>query len=178
MIKILKKLSLLTKWTIGIGLIHILYGYAARIIPINFFWESIYVGFFFLIIGAVSHLVTMIKSRKKNKQNAIGVKIALGFVIFLLATQVFMSFMIPNSEAYSAAKKELSENPLLQKDVGKITGFGFIPIAQLLTTAKDPIDYSGDAYFNIIVKGSKKYVFLSVTMHKNYGEEWKIIEMD
>src|SRR5690606_19630769 len=122
------------------------------------------------------HLVTMIKSRKRNKQNTIGIKIALGVIIFLLATQVLMSFIIPNSEAYSALKKELSRDISLQSEVGKITSFGFIPIGQL-STVEDAVDSSGDAYFNIIVKGSKKYVFLSVTMHKNYGEEWKILKV-
>ena len=177
MIEILKKLSPFTKWITGIGLICLLYGIVARVVPVYFFWESVYIGCFLIPIGIVGQLIALIKPRRKLKKNIVGIVIALGFISFVLSIQVLMAFIIPNSDAYSAAKKELSENPLLLKDVGKITGFSPIPIGQL-STVGDPVDYSGDAFFMIIVKGSKKYVLLSVTMHKNYGEEWEILEMN
>jgi hypothetical protein len=177
MIDVLRKLSQFTKWITGIGLICLLYGIAARVVPVYFFWESIYIGCILITIGIIGQLIALIKPRRKLKKNIVGIIIALGFLSFALSIQLLMVFTIPNSEAYSAAKKELSENSFLRKDIGKITGFSPIPIGQL-STVEDPVDYSGDAFFMIIVKGSKKYVLLSVTMHKNYGEEWKILDMN
>lgn len=175
--KIIKRLSPFTKWITVIGLICLLYGIVAIVAHVNFFWESVFVGFFLMVVGIAGHMVTLIQIRKKDKRNTIGVKIGLGAIIFVLALHILLIFIISNSEAYSAAKNELFKNSTLQKDAGKITGFGFIPIGQL-STMGDVSDYSGDASFQIIVKGSKKYVFLSVTMHKNYGEEWKITHMN
>ena len=83
--------------------------------------------------------------------------------------------IIPNSDAYAAAKKHLENDQELIKEIGEIQGYGIIPMGSIQKSSGPKGSY-GDASLNIIVKGKKKYKDVTLYVVKYIDESNWIVE--
>jgi hypothetical protein len=171
----LKTISKFTIITLICGLILMLYGYLARWAGINFFWESKSIGFAILLIGLISLLANGLRASKgKNKKLlTILTKFGIGIIVFILVVRIILVIVIPNSAAYTVAKDYIINNSELINELGEIKGFGLIPTGGIQVSS-DSNGEQGSASVNMIVKGRKKYVEVTVILNKSVDSDWKV----
>ena len=103
---------------------------------------------------------------------------AIGCGVMLLAGIAFAGCLgagfygivqvIKSSEPYKIAKRVAQENPAIEKEIGKVTGFGFMPSGNV-NVQND----SGNADLSIGVEGEKGSGTLSLEAKKTAGK-WKV----
>lgn len=156
-----------------LGAFSILYGYLCRIADFYFFWESKIIGWEVFLIGIALLLYQRIISKEVNKKTTIE-KIGLGVVVFIFIIQTILTVVIINSDAYTTAKKYLTTNASLNKEIGKVVALSIIPTGSIQQTT-DSEGEQGDAAISLIVKGEKKFkdVVIYVTKQPN-SSDWKV----
>ena len=166
-------MSRLTKLIFLIGLVLLVYGYLCRILKIDFFWDSKVIGWIALFIALLSYCVDLRKTRIRHGKRIIWVTIGICFLIFGLALLPVVVFMLKTTEAYATALEYLKSDPNINEHVGNVRGFGFIPTGSVQTTTINRIE-SGNAIFEIVVKGDKKYLDLTVYLEKKPDSLWTV----
>jgi len=168
-----QELDALTKVILTLGLLILLYGFLSRIIPIDFFWESKYLGFILLLIGLIGVLNYNMKKRKALDKKNLFLKIGIGLICFTLLTQILLYTIFLNSDAYSHAKKHIKSNEDIISEIGNIDSFSLIPTGGI-SFESNVNGETGNASINLIIKGDKKYKNVTVFMFKDYGQDWII----
>ena len=171
--KYIKPLNKSTKIVFIAAGILLIYGFICRM-GIYFFWESKEVGILLLMLGICMFLSQQIKNKKKLNKNTIGEKIAIGFICFILAADIWAIALAANFDLYTIAKSSLLNNDELINEIGGIKGFSVVQIHSISITTWKNKD-SGSADINLIVNGAKKYEDIQLYMSKNYDSSWKII---
>ena len=173
---ILKELNKFTKSTIIIGGVILIYGYLTRIIPIYLFWESKTIGWGILSIGIVGLLLSLIKIRKEKKKKTLWHKIGIGVIGFIIFVHTLIIIILPFTDAYSISRNYVKENSEIIKEVGEITGYGFIPKGSISIQSNSK-GTTGTANITLIVKGTDKYLIINVIVVKYYDTEWIVSEI-
>ncbi len=173
----MKEQSIVTKWTLGIGIVLLIYGFLAKLIPVNFFWESNSIGWYFILFGLIGLLVQGIKKGREEKKNTLLNKIGIGFICLVFLVLLISVIVMPNTDAYKVAKRFLRNNDEIKGEVGKVTGFGLFPTGGFSIQEDSKGEY-GEANINLIVKGEKAYKIVSVVVFKDYDKEWEVINLE
>ena len=166
-----------TKILFCVGVILLAYGYLCRILHIYFFWDSKELGWIVLFITLLFYLIDLHKSRKRQKKKTIWVKIGIGFLLFGLIIFPVVLSEIKKSASYQAAIEYIKADTQIKNLVGNIKGFGLIPTGQSQSITVNRTE-SGDAIFNITVKGDKKYKDLTVWLKKTPEADWTVISIN
>lgn len=173
----IKELNTYTKLTLGFGLLLLIYGSISRILPINFFWESVSFGWVLIFLGLIGLLATEIEKRKDKNKKTIWNKIGIGFICFTLLIQTFLIIVIPNSDAYIVSKEFILNNKDLKSEVGNINGFGLLPTGGI-SVQSDSNGEIGNATINVIIKGDKAYKSVTVFVFKDYKKGWEVYRIE
>lgn len=164
----------LTKYLLIATATFLFYGYLARLVSINFFWEAKSIGWILLIISGISLLSTSVKLKKQNKDKAIGEKIGIGLLIFGLVIKLIFLISIPISDAYASAKDHIKSDPKLKEELGEINGVSFQLLGGIQKTVSSG-QTSGTAQLELIIKGSSNYEDVTVFVLKKPDEpNWVI----
>lgn len=174
---LLRQLNRTTKALLIAGLILIIYGYLCRI-GIYFFWESKSIGWPVFMIGVILVLLQNIKAKKQTAKKAIIEKVAIGLISFILFIQSILMIAVSNSNALFAVKKYLGGDNPFESEIGKISGFGLIPVGSLHISTNSTGE-SGEAAIVLILKGEKKYKDVTIYLEKIPGRiEWDIVQIE
>lgn len=99
-------------------------------------------------------------------------------VVIVIFSIVFISFIfltaiqsVKTSEGYKTAINYIEHNKNIKEITGEITGFGTIPLGSINTT-----NGHGQANFKIKVIGDEKNLSVYITLTKQPGEEWKVVD--
>ena len=163
----------ITKPVLLSGIVLLAYGYLCRTLNIYFFWDSKIIGWFVLLIALVSYLFDLHKSRRRRGKKTIWVKIGIGFFLFGLMLFPFIIFMLKTSNAYQSAIEYLSTDSQIKTEIGNVKGFGFITTGSEATISINGSE-SGQATFDLIVKGDKKYKDVTVYLRKTPDSFWTV----
>jgi len=163
----------LSKTILVIGAILLVYGYLCRILKINFFWDSKAIGWIVLLIALLSYLIDLRRTRGQRGKKVIWVTIGICILILGLVILPVAVFMLKTSDAYDAAIEYLRSDPKIKDEIGNVKGFGLIPTGSVQTTTINGIE-SGNATFEIIVRGDKKYIDITVDLEKTPTNFWTV----
>lgn len=155
------------------GIALIAYGYLCRLLNIYFFWDSKTIGWIVLLIALVSYLFDLRRSRRRRGKKTIWVKIGICFFLFGLMLLPFVFFELKTSDAYQSAVEYLSSDLTTKSELGNIKGFGLVPTGSVQTITINGAQ-SGEAYFDLIVKGDKKYKDVTVYLTKTPDLFWTV----
>jgi len=155
----------------------LIYGYLCRILNIYFFWDSRTLGWITLLIALTGFLIGLKKKRKLQGKKTIWIKIGIVVLIFGLSIMPIVIFMLKSSEAYQSAIEYIRTDPQIKTLVGDIQGFGLIPTGQTSSTTINGAE-SGEAQFDIIVRGDKKYIDITVSLKKTPETTWKVVSIE
>ena len=122
-----KNLNLFSKTIITLGLILVISGFAFRLIPVYFFWESISIGWIILLIGIVSVLREFSITQKAAKKKTVWLKIGSGFIVVLCFIELVMFVVIPQTDAYLKSINYIYQNSELNSEIGEVKETVFIP---------------------------------------------------
>ncbi len=167
----------LSRFFLVAGIIFTVYGFVCRIVPVYFFWSSKVLGIIFLLIALWCFLLEQHKKRKQEGRKTIWLKIGLGFIGFGLIIIPIAELMIKTSGAYQAATFYLKNDPSIKEMVGDVKGFGFMTTGSVTSTTVNGVS-SGQAELEIIVKGTKKFKDLTVSLEKNPNTGWVVLSVE
>lgn len=173
---LLKNIDRPTKAILGASLLLIVYGYLCRAVDLYFFWESLTIGWELCLIGLIYFFKELIKSKKRKQKRYIWEGIGVCVLLFVLVVQSIFYIVIPNTDAYAAAKKFVLNNDSLKSEIGNITSFGAIPAGNISVSSNSQGE-SGEAQINLLVKGEKKFKDLKLYMNKQIGSNWKVTSL-
>ena len=166
-----------TKTALIAGLVFLIYGYLSRQLNIYFFWESKELGWVTLFVALTAYLFQLLKQRKLQKKKTIWIKFGIGFLLFGFAISTVVIIIFLNSEAYQTAIEYLKTDTEIKKEMGDINGFGIIPMGQIQSSTNNGIE-SGDAIFNITLKGNIKYKDIIIYLKKLPQTNWTVISIE
>ncbi|HNR16972.1 MAG TPA: hypothetical protein PKG90_09950 [Chitinophagaceae bacterium] len=166
-----------TKISFITGSVLVAYGYLCRILNIYFFWDSKIIGWFFLFLALAGLFFSLYKSQKSQGKKTAWVKIGIGFLLFGLIISPIVIFILKRSDAYQAAIEYLKIDTEIKNTVGNIRGFGLIPTGQIESSTNYG-ENSGDAVFNITIRGDKKYKDVIVSLKKTPETMWTIVSLE
>ena len=166
-----------TKTSFFLGLFLLAYGYLCRILKIYFFWDSKTFGWIILFIALVSLLFDLYKSRRRRGKKTIWVTIGICFLLFGLIILPVVVFKLKTSDAYLTAIEYLKSDSLIKKQIGNVKGFGLIPTGTVESVSINGAK-SGDASFNIIIRGEKKYKDVTIDLKKTPQFDWRVITVE
>lgn len=157
------------------GIVLIVYGYLARLIPVYFFWESKDIGWFLLFVLLVVYLVKRVKQRKGIKKTIVE-KIVIAITSLILLLQVLFWTIIPNHDFFAAAKQFIGTHKGLLSQTGEIRSFYIVPQGSFNSSSKNG-ENSGTAQIKLVVKGEKRYKDIALYLVKeNNADGWQVIE--
>ena len=169
-------MSRFTKISLFAAILLLAYGYLARILNIYFFWEAKTLAWIFLLLPLLGHLVSVIRLRRMKGRKTIWPKLGAGFLILALIAASMAIFMLNTSDAYFEATEFLKTDPGIKNEVGGIRGFGLITTGTVSTTSING-EESGSAKLNIIVRGTKKYRDITVSLEKTQETGWRVLSI-
>ena len=167
----------ITKTIFLSGVALLTYGYLCRILNIYFFWDSKIIGWIVLLIALVSYLFDLHKSRRRRGKKTIWVKIAICFFLFGLMLFPFIIFEFKTSDAYQSAVDYLSTDSNIKTEIGNVKGFGLIPTGAVETITVNGSE-SGQATFDLTVRGDKKYKDVTVNLRKTPDLFWTVTSVE
>src|SRR5690606_20330841 len=150
---------------VGLGLTLIVIGYLVRWMGIYFFWESRYIGFMVLLIGMVIFLSEQVRLNRQQGRKTIWVKIGMGIILFILLIQTILLFVIPRTDAYAVATRNIKANHEVQTRIGNVKSISVVPKGMITMSTVNNYS-SGEASFFLIVKAEKKFVDVSMDLLK------------
>lgn len=166
----------LTKTILITGIILLAYGYLCRMLKINFFWDSKTIGWIVLVIALLSYWIDLRKTRKRQSKKIVWVTIGICILIFGLIILPVVVFMLKTSDAYEAATEYLKSDPKTKNEIGDVRGFGLIPTGSVQTTTFNGVE-SGRATFELIVRGDKKYIDVTIDLEKAPNSFWAVTNL-
>jgi hypothetical protein len=140
---------------------------------VYFFWESRPIGFVLLLIAVAFLLWRDIRSRKAKRVQWVWGSIGFGLICFILFIKGVMMAVLPNSDAYAAAKKQLRGNVELIAEIGEIKGLTVLPSGSIQIKT-DGSGTHGTAALELIIKGTNKYVEKTVFLETTSPQGWTI----
>lgn len=170
----LQKLRRVSRAIFCLALLLIIYGYAARVLHVYFFWESLTIGWPLLLIGAVFCLFDLVREKKRNSKKSIGEKVVIGVLLFIVAMQVVLFFVVHHSDAYAAAKKYISASDSLRKIVGHVQVVEASPVGSISETSKAGV-VTGKAELSVTVKGDKAFCDMVLYLEKDAEADWRVV---
>jgi len=99
--------------------------------------------------------------------------IGICILIFGLVLMPVVVYMLKTSDAYDSALEYLKSDPNIKEQVGNIKGFGLIPTGGVQTTTINGVE-SGNATFDIVVRGDKKYQDVTIELVKQPDSLWSV----
>jgi hypothetical protein len=129
------------------------------------------------LIAAISFLTNRIKIKKAQKQKSILEKIGIGILVFVLFVQGIVLIVIPNSNAYNAAKDYLRNSTQIKNEIGDVESFSLIPFSGLTVNSSNENEW-GSANINVTVKGKLRYKDIHISLIKNSGTNWMVDETE
>ena len=169
-----KNLNPISKLILAIALILFLYGILSRLIPVYFFWESLSLSWFILLVGLISILVLKIGKKKINKERTTGHKIGIGMICFIMIVQIVVFVFLQSSEALKITKKDLIYNEEIIDELGEVKGFSLVPIGNFKFTSNLE-GKSGIVNLRVIVKGEMGFKTVAVKAIKDSDSDWRIV---
>jgi len=166
-------MSRLSKTIFITGVILLIYGYLCRILKIDFFWDSKVIGWTVLFIALLSYWIDLRKTRIRHGKSIIWVTIGICFLIFGLVLMPIVVFILKTSEAYDIAIEHLKVDSNIKDEVGNLKGFGLIPTGSVQTTTINGVE-SGNAVFELVVRGDKKYKDVTIELQKMPDSVWTV----
>jgi len=166
-------MSRLTKTILIVGIILLVYGYLCRVLKIDFFWDSKMVGWFVLFIALLSYWTDLRRIRISQMKSIILVTAGICILIFILVFIPAIVFMLKTSDAYGTAIEFLETDSTTKTEIGKVKGFGLIPTGAVQTTTINGVE-SGNATFEIIVRGDRKYKDVTIDLEKLPDSLWTV----
>lgn len=167
----------LTKFTLTIGLVFVIYGYGSRLFEIYFFWESKSIGWSIIFLGLIGLLLDRIRFKKNQKKKSIFEKIGIGLLIFTLFLQLIQVSVIPFTDAFATTKNYLNSNQEIIDEIGQIEGFSLMTLGSYHSGSNSEGTY-GSAKIYITVKGQKKFTDLIIFVSKNIDQPaWTVDEI-
>jgi hypothetical protein len=158
----------------AISIVFIVYGYAARFIPIRFFWESKDIGWSFLIISLVLYLVQRVAYKpfgKKSLPEYIGIfGLSLLFVV-----RIILLSAISNDQMLTAIKEFVVGRTDILSETGEIGSYYVIPYGGISTTT-NARGTAGAANFQLVIKGKRKYIEGEILLRKEPDSDWQVID--
>lgn len=172
------RISKITKGLLVAGSVLLIYGYLCRFLDLYFFWESKYLGWSVLLIGAsASAVIDWIKHSKLIGKKTVGQKVMFGVLTFAFLIQVILLIVLPNTNAYEASKTFLRQNRYIETHLGDIEGISIIPIGSISVSQSGDVE-TGEAVLHLIVKGSKQYRDITLYLLKMADTEWQVMQAD
>lgn len=170
----LKRINLTSKLTLLFAIIMFIYGILCRIIPIYFFWESLYLsGIVFLIaIFFVLNAETR-KIKTQSKSNSV-LLIGKVFIFLSIGMLSLINLIFNNSDAFATIENHLKKDTELINEIGKINSIIALPIGSI-NSKMDNRGKSGNATLSVLIKGRKKYKEMSFSAQKDIDTDWRII---
>jgi hypothetical protein len=170
---LLNSFSRITRTAIFATLVFLLYGYLCRLLSLYFFWESKSIGWTLFWIAIILILRERIKSKMTQKKSTIPEKIGIGFCILILLAKGVIFFATQQTSAYDKALVFINADKSIREQVGSVNGVSLIPYGSF-SMSSGPEGTQGQADLYFIIKGSKKYAELNLSMEKDTDTEWKI----
>ncbi len=176
-IELISELDTKVKLLFGISICLIVFGYLIRIFDLYFFWESKPLGFALLLVFLAIFLRKDITTRKSQKLKNIWSHIGFWLITFILFVKVLMLVILPNSDAYDAAKIYLENNSDLEAEIGEITGHTILPSGSIQITTDSNGTY-GSAAISLIIKGENKFIEQTIYLNKTPNEDWTVTAIE
>ncbi len=169
-------MSRLSKTILITGVILLTYGYLCRILKIYFFWDSKTIGWTVLFIALLSYWIDLRRTRKQRGKKIIWVTLGIFFLLFGLVLLPVVVFILKTSEPYGAATNYLKSDPGIIDEIGNVRGFGLIPTGSVQTTTVNGVE-SGYAIFELIVRGDKKIMDVTIELEKDPDKFWTVTDI-
>lgn len=167
-----------TAIVLAASLLLIGYGYASQAVGLYFFWESAALGWVLFLVGVGGLLLDRIKSKQARKKGVVLERIGIGVAVVVLLIKGILFAVLYASDAYAVAKQYVAASREVQAEIGTVQGFGLVP-SGAIQVATDSTGEHGNAAVNMIVKGDKKFKFLTVYAVKNAdGAGWEVEGME
>lgn len=166
-------MSRLTKTILIVGLTLLSYGYLCRVLKINFFWDSKAIGWIVCFTALLSYWIELRRTRIQHGKKIIWVTIGIFVLIFSLVLLPITVFILKTSDAYESALEYLKSDLNIKEQVGNVKGFGLIPTGSVQTTTINGVE-SGNATFELVVKGEKKYIDVTIDLVKPTDSLWTV----
>lgn len=172
----LDKFSITTKRLMLITLILLAWGYASRILHINFLWEAKSFGWFFFWITILFVLLDRIRYKKAQQRKRVWEWIGFSIVALILLVMSLIIIVVKQTGAYTTAAQFIKSSPGIKERVGDVKSISLVPYGGFsLSSNNEGSSGSADLYF--IVNGSKKNMDLNIVLHKDPNEAWQIDEV-
>jgi hypothetical protein len=99
----------------------------------------------------------------------------IGFwiIVFILFVKTLITVILPNSDAYKAAKDYLNNDFQLKSEIGEIKGYTVLPSGGIETSSDSNGTY-GAASIALIIKGTEKYKELIIYVEKTPDTDWTV----
>ena len=163
-----KKITLLT-------IVLLIYGYLCRTLNLYFFWESKTLGWALLFVTIISILSQRIQKNKLQNKKTLSEEIFIGLIVFILLIQAIFFYIIHQTSAYKLAKEYLYTNKTIISKVGQVKGIFLKPVGRMSISSSSEGE-TGQAELIFVVKGTKKYIDISLELEKDINTNWAIIK--
>ncbi len=172
--EILARLNWFTKICLAVGLVMMVWGYVCRLVPVYWFWEARWLGWELVIFGVIGLLGTLIRQKKTSEVIYIGELVGRALLVLFICVQVVVAVGIPKSDAYVVARNGVLNDTTVTRQIGSIGYCRFVPQGSVNLTTQSGGSFGG-ATFVFLLKGSKQYCDVDITMVKRPGHsEWTI----
>ena len=173
--EILKRINFISKLTFFIAVVMFIYGIICRIIPIYFFWESLYLSGIVFLIGIFFVLNSESKKRKSESKSNIVLIIGKAFIVLSIGMFALINLIFNNSDAFKTIENHVKNNTELINEIGQINNVVALPIGTI-SSKMDSSGKRGNATLTLLLKGEKKYKEKSFSAQKDINTDWRIIE--
>jgi hypothetical protein len=176
-IDLISELDTKVKLIFGVSICLIAFGYLVRMVDLYFFWESKTLGFTLLLVSLAIILRKDIATRKNKKLKNIWSHIGFWLISFIVFVKVLMLVIIPNADAYEAAKVYWKNNSDLKSEIGEVKGHTILPSGSIQTNTDSNGTY-GSAAISLIIKGEKKFIERTVYVNKSPDKDWEVVAVE
>ena len=115
---------------------------------------------------------TVFKNPEKQSVIPKALVIITSVIAFFSIAFFFVFSTIKQTNAYKTAINHIEKNEMLLKEIGDIKDYGTMPGGNISIT-----NNRGEAHLQITVVGEEKEVEVTVSLTKEPGEEWKVIDL-
>ncbi|GAB3589214.1 hypothetical protein [Hymenobacter daeguensis] len=173
---LLSQVSTTTRLLLVAGGILVAYDYICRAANIYFFWESGVVGWFLLLLGAISFLLNRIDAKSSQKTGAVIEKGIVFVLVFLLIIRLIVFGAFVFSDAFEAASTYLKTNEQVRSEVGPVSGVVLFSEGEVNTTINSEGE-QGEGVLNLVAKGQNKYRQFELHLSKTpKANTWQVVE--
>lgn len=175
--RLIRDLSMNVKIAFATAFGLILFGYLVRGFDIFIFWESKPIGYAILLICIAILLWKDITTRKSLKVKNAWSHIGFWIIVFFLFVNTLIIIILPNSDAYKAAKDYLNNDSQLTSEIGEIKGYTVLPSGGIETSSNSNGTH-GAASIALIIKGTEKYKESVIYVKKTPDTDWTVIGIE